>query len=175
MGAAAAAVASGDLAPPGAKGSKKKLILVAAVVLLAVVLAGLWFSGILPGVLSRTHSPAKAEQKADAGQVAATPQAPVFVELPEIISNLDTSGHRATFAKLKARVELAKPEDQAAFTAAQPRVVDLFVTYLRETRPEELQERAGADRLREQLITRANIAVAPAQILDILFSELLVQ
>jgi flagellar FliL protein len=70
---------------------------------------------------------------------------------------------------------LAKPEDQAIFAAAQPRVIDLFQTYLREMRPEELRGSAGTYRLREELIARANIAVAPARVVDVLFTELLVQ
>ena len=103
------------------------------------------------------------------------PHVPVFVELPEMVANLNAPGRRATFVKLKAKVELAHMEDQAGFAAAQPRVVDLFQTYLREMRPEELRGSAGTYRLREELITRANIAVAPARVLDVLFTELLVQ
>ncbi len=116
--------------------------------------------------------PADAEEHA---AKEAGPHAPVFVELPEMIANLNAPGRRASFVKLKARLELAKAEDQAAFTAAQPRVVDLFQTYLREMRPEELRGSAGTYRLREELIARANLAVAPAQVVDVLFSELLVQ
>ena len=99
----------------------------------------------------------------------------MFVELPEIVANLNAPGRRATYVKLKARVELSKADDQAAFTAAQPRVVDLFQTYLREMRPEELRGSAGTYRLREELIARASLAAAPARVVDVLFSELLVQ
>jgi flagellar FliL protein len=53
--------------------------------------------------------------------------------------------------------------------------LDLFNTYLREMRPEELRGSAGTHRLREELIARASIAVAPARVTDILFVELLVQ
>ena len=176
MGAAVTAI-PGDAAPPKAKkGGKKKLILLAIPVLLIAVLAGLWFTGILPGLLGMSHEQAHAKAaEGHDGQAATAAHVPVFVDLPEMIANLNAPGRRATFVKLKARVELAKTEDQAGFTAAQPRVVDLFQTYLREMRPEELRGSAGTYRLREELITRANIAVAPARIVDILFSELLVQ
>ena len=56
-----------------------------------------------------------------------------------------------------------------------PRLLDLFQTYMREMRPEELRGAAGTYRLREELIARANIAVAPAHIVDVLFTEMLVQ
>jgi flagellar FliL protein len=98
-----------------------------------------------------------------------------FIDLPDIISNLNTGGRRAVYIKLKSRIELAKPSDEAILKAALPRVLDLFQTYLREMRPEEMRGSAGTYRLREELIARANIAVAPARIQDLLFTEILIQ
>jgi flagellar FliL protein len=42
-------------------------------------------------------------------------------------------------------------------------------------RPEELRGSAGTWRLREELLARANIALAPARVVDVLFTEMLVQ
>jgi flagellar protein FliL len=42
-------------------------------------------------------------------------------------------------------------------------------------RPEELRGSAGTQRLREELMARASIAVAPARVTDVLFVELLLQ
>ena len=151
----AAVVADGAGAAGSGKGAakkagKKKLILIAVPVLLIAAGAGLWFTGILPGLLGTNH-PSAAEQQKEAVKAA-----PVFVELPEIVANLNVGTHRASFVKLKARLELSKPEDQAPFVAAQPRIIDLFQTYLREMRPEELRGSAGSYRLREELIARAS-------------------
>ena len=77
--------------------------------------------------------------------------------------------------KLNARLELARPQDAERVKQAMPRLQDLFQTYLREMRPEELRGSAGTYRLREELIARANIAAAPAQVNDVLFTEMLVQ
>ena len=172
----AAGATAGEAGPAtngkaGKKGGKKKLILLAVPVLLIAIGAGLWFTGVLPGLLGMSHAPTAAEEHAK----EAAAHVPVFVELPEMVANLNAPGRRASFVKIQARVELAKAEDQAGFTAAQPRVIDLFQTYLREMRPEELRGSAGTYRLREELITRANIAVAPARVVDVLFTELLVQ
>jgi flagellar FliL protein len=38
-----------------------------------------------------------------------------------------------------------------------------------------LRGSAGTWRLREELIARANIAIAPARVTDVLFTELLIQ
>ena len=97
------------------------------------------------------------------------------VDLPEIVSNLNAGPHRSAFVRLKAQLVLANSADEAAVTAAEPRIQDLFQTYLRDMRPEELRGSAGSYRLREELIARANIAVAPARVTEILFIELLVQ
>lgn len=163
MSAAAAIV---DEAAPAKKGRRKKLLIMVLPVVLLAGGAGLWFSGVVPNVLGAKH---EAEAK-DAGRTA-----PVFVELPEMVANLNAGGRRTSFIKLKARLELAKISDIAAFTDAQPRIIDLFQTYLREVRPEELRGSAGTYRLREELIARAGIAAAPAKVVDVLFTEMLVQ
>lgn len=168
MGAKAAAAA--ETPPDGPKkGSKKKLILIAApVVLLLAGGGGAYFAGLLP--FGRHPKPTE-----EAEHKPAAPAPPVFAELPDIVANLNTGGRRSSFVKLKARLELSKPEDQAALQAAMPRVLDLFQTYLREMRPEELRSSAGTWRLREELIARASLASAPARIKDVLFTEILVQ
>ena len=174
MGSAAATVdeAGGTGGGPG-KSGKKKLVFIAVPFLFIAIGAGLWFTGVLPSVLGMKK--ATTEQQKDEREREAAHSTPVFVDLPEMVANLNAPGRRPSYVKLKARIELAKTEDQAAFTAAQPRVIDLFQTYLREMRPDELRGSAGTYRLRAELMVRANIAIAPAKITDVLFSELLVQ
>jgi flagellar FliL protein len=155
-------------------GGKKKLLLLAIPVVLAAVGAGLWFGGILPPLLGM--GPKAEAAKAQAAAEEAKPKPPTFFEMPEIVANLNSgTGKRTSFIKLKARLELAKADDVAAATAGLPRLQDLFQTYLREMRPEELRGSAGTYRLREELIARANIAVAPARVVDVLFTEMLIQ
>lgn len=148
------------------RGSKKKLILLAVPLLLCGAGAGVWFSGILSPA-----PPPAAEAEAEPQPVN---RQPVFVNMPDITANLNAPGRRA-FIRVKSQVEVAGPADAAALQAAMPRLVDLFTTYLREVRPEELRGSAGTHRLREELIARANIAAAPARVTDVLFTEILVQ
>lgn len=188
----AATTADGAEAGSDAKpGGRKKLILLAVPVLVAAIGAGLWFSGILPPLLGmgdkgheaashagttegKAQHGAAAEGKTGEGKAAEAP-APTYLEMPEIIANLNAGPRRASYVKLHTRLELARPEDVAAARAAMPRLLDLFQTYLREMRPEELRGSAGTYRLREELIARANIACAPARITDVLFTEMLIQ
>jgi flagellar FliL protein len=152
-----------------AGGGVKKMVLLALPVVLMLAGAGLWFSGILPHLLGMGHKPAVALAEAP----AAAP--PVFVEVPELIANLNAGDRRQAYAKIAARVELAQVADKPMVTADMPKLQDLFQTYLREMRPDELRGSAGIWRLREELIARANVAVAPARVTDVLFTEMLIQ
>lgn len=154
-------------APAGKKsGMGKLLLIVAPVVVLLLVVVGLWFSGILPhllGVGKPKH------------QVAAVDEKPSLLDVPDVVTNLDTGTHRAVFVKLRAKIEVAHAADNVAVITNMPRILDAFQTYLRSTRPEELHGGEGTYRLREALINRIDSIVAPVQILDVLSVEVLIQ
>ena len=76
----------------------------------------------------------------------------VYVDVPPIVANLNVAGKRQTYLKLHAKLELPSHADEAAVQAAMPRIMDLFQTYLRDMRPEELRGSEGSYRLREELI-----------------------
>jgi flagellar FliL protein len=151
----------GEEAPNGNKG--KMMLMIGVLTVLIAIGAGVWFSGILPkGLAGRARM-------AD----AAGP--PTYLDVPDIITNLNVPGRRQTFLKLHAKLELASAADIGPVTAAMPRILDVFQTYLRDMRPEELRGSEGSYRLREELVNRAGVAVAPAQIRAVLFEELVVQ
>ncbi len=156
--------AGGNAAPK--KGGKKLIIIIAAalVVLLAGGGAAAYFMGMFGGK--------------DAHKEAEKPAVPVqatYVQLPDLLVNLSSSGRRSNFIKLKITLELEKATDEPRVKTMQPRIVDNFQTYLRDLRLEDLQGAQGLFRLREELLIRINAAVAPAKVTDILFQEMLVQ
>ena len=152
-----------ETAPAAApKGKSRKKLLLALLVLVGVSGAAVAYATGMAGKLSPV---ATAPATAAAGSV----------DLPEIIANLNVGTRRSSFVRIKARLELAHKTDEAAVLAAMPKIQDLFQTYLRDMRPEELRGSAGSYRLREELMARANIAVAPARVTEILFVEMLVQ
>jgi flagellar FliL protein len=89
--------------------------------------------------------------------------------------NLDTGKNRSLYLRLGAIVEVPNPEDVEKVQAAVPRVQDAMQTYLRGTRPEELLGAAGTYRLHAEFLARANAAVAPAKLSDVLFIRMMVQ
>lgn len=153
---------------PAKKAGKGKLILLAVPVVLILAGAGLWFTGILPHLLGMDKHEEHAAE-------AAKPVPPSYVDVPEMVANLNSINHKPSYVKLAARIEVPKPEDVEKVKAALPRLQDMMQTYLREMRPEELRGSAGTYRLREELLVRANAAVAPAKVSDVLFTQMLVQ
>ena len=153
---------------PAKKAGKGKLILLAVPVILILAGASLWFSGILPHLLGMDKHEEHAEEPAK-------PVPPSYVDVPEMVANLNSNAHKPSYVKLITRIEVPKPEDAEKVKAALPRLQDMMQTYLREMRPEELRGSAGTYRLREELLVRANTAVAPAKVSDVLFTQMLIQ
>jgi len=152
-----------------AKGGRKRLFIIIGAALIAVLLIG----GVLYFVVGIGKSK-DAANTASASGAAAVPDSFIF-NLPELTVNLNTGGQTQSFMKVTVALEVA---DQATMTQIQPRiakVIDAFQVYLRELRPSDLQGSAGIYRLKEELLRRVNIAVAPAQVQAILFKEILVQ
>jgi flagellar FliL protein len=154
--------------------SGKMLIIIgAAVVLLLGGGAGAYFF-----LFSHKKPP---EEQADAGHQAepeqpAGPQKIVYYNMPDLLVNLNAgAGRRTSFLKLTLSVELKSVDDAGVFEANLPRIVDNFQIYLRELRPEDLRGSSGFLKLREELLTRVQLAAAPARVNDLLFKEMLVQ
>lgn len=161
----------------GGKGGKKKLIILIGVALLVVIggVAAAYFTGLLDPLVKmiaggEEHAGESKEPK------PATSGEAVFMDMEEILVNLNTGGGRKpTFLKIKVALELTEKKDEAKVTLLLPRVRDAFQVYLRELRVDDLKGSAGMYRLREELLTRVNVAVAPIEVRDVLFKEMLVQ
>lgn len=159
----------GSAQTPAAR--KRLLILVALAVLLVVGgVAGAYFMGLLDPLIAKITG--REAVKAEAG--VATKET-VFMDLPELLVNLNTGGRRAAFLKMKVTLEVGKKEDIPTIEKLMPRIVDNFQVYLRELRIEDLRGSSGLYRLREELLQRVNAAAAPAKVTDVLFTELLIQ
>lgn len=156
----------GETDPAPKSGGRRKLVLIAAPLVLAGAGAGLWFSGILPRLLGMGSKSKK---------TASVSAKPIFIALPEMVANLNGDPRRPSYVKLLAKLEVLNEADVVHVKDAMPRLQDLFMTYLRDMRPDELRGSEGTYRLREELLARANIVAAPARVVDVLFTELLIQ
>ena len=143
---------------------KKALLIIAA---LAVVagggVAGAHYGGFIGG-----------PETADASSDSAVAAEPVYYELPELVVNLNTGSRRTTFLKLRASLQLESAASVPEVGERLPLIIDHFQIYLRELRPEELGGSAGTYRLREELLKRVQLTLAPIAVTDVVFAEMLV-
>lgn len=157
---------------------KKILMIVLPLLLILGGGAGVYFSGLLDGVLGKKDGGHEAEVSHAESAKSDTPkglQPAVFMDLPEMLVNLQSQGRKQSFLKLRVALELNAPTDMPHIEQVMPRIVDAFQVYLRELRVEDLQGAAGMHLLREELLTRVQAAVKPTKVNDVLFREMLVQ
>ena len=113
---------------------------------------------------------------AAAAAAATTIKPPIFVDMPDVLVNLSSSGgDRTQYLKVKIALELPDEAVQAQIQPIMPRLLDTFQTYLRELRPTDLDGSAGLYRLKEELTRRVNASIAPNRINAVLFKEIVVQ
>ena len=93
----------------------------------------------------------------------------------DMLVNMNTSGRRKSYLKLKVSLELESADMIPQLEAVLPRIIDSFNVYLRELRLEDLKGSAGLLRLKEELLLRINVTARPVKVKDVLFKEMLVQ
>ena len=100
----------------------------------------------------------------------------ILLDLPEMTVNLATADtQKQRYVRLAIALEVDKPEMAEAIKPMMPRVLDSFQTHLRELRPEDIRGSSGAYRLKEELLRRVNVAVAPARVEAVLFKDIVIQ
>jgi flagellar FliL protein len=121
----------------------------------------------------------KKEEKGKEGEKGAAvvregPDGVVFYTLPDVVVNMQTADGRPTFLKLKLTLEL--PDDSAVeeLDPAMPRLQDMFQTFLRELRPEDLAGSQGSYQLRMEILRRVNLVIAPSKANAVLIEEMLI-
>jgi len=129
-----------------------------------VLLGGVGYGGY--AMLGRAHHV----------EAAPAPKPAVFVDMPEVLVNLNNAGSdRTQYLKVKVVLELPDEKLSEQIKPEMPRIMDTFQTYLRELRPTDLDGSAGLYRLKEELTKRVNIAIAPNKVNAVLFKEIIVQ
>jgi flagellar FliL protein len=171
------------------EGGKKKpplMMLVAAGVGALVVLGGGGTAGVM--FLMPHHADAgahklppkaksdKKDGKSDPNgpQVQDGPDGVVFYTLPDMVVNMQTPDGKPTFLKLKLAFELPDHNTADTLDAEMPRLQDVFQTFLRELRPEDLAGSEGTLQLRAELQRRVNLVIAPSKVNGVLIEEMLI-
>jgi flagellar FliL protein len=175
---------------PAKKGPPLKLLIIAGA---AVVLLGggggagyFLFLKPKPAAHGEEHAaaekkPKKKEEKAEGGKedpnapvIKEGPDGVVFYTLPDLLVNMQSPDGRPTFLKLKLTLELPSEEVAEELTPNMPRMQDMFQSFLRELRPEDLSGSQGSYQLRMELLRRVGLMAAPQKVNAVLIEEMLI-
>lgn len=193
------AIDDGEEGAEGAKPKKKLPLLIIIIVAAVLVLGGggaAAFFLLKPkpeGEHAEGKEPKKEEKKkeekkaegeegakaegAEGGQVGTIREGPdgvVYYTLPTVIVNMQSAEGRPSFLKLKLTLELADAATAETLTPNLPRLQDMFQSFLRELRPEDLSGSQGSYQLRMEIQRRVNLVIAPAQVKAVLIEEMLI-
>jgi flagellar protein FliL len=178
------AASSEAAAPPPKKGKGKLLLLggIGLVLLLGGGGAAAYFMGLLgggaPAEAHGGHAAGADDAHAAAGGEHGEGQGGVgvaFVDMPDLIVNLQSESPRLRYLKLRLSLEVADAPAAEAVKQLMPRVMDSFQLYLRALTLEDVQGATGMQRLKEELTARVNLAVRPRSVNTVLLKEMLVQ
>lgn len=183
---------------PKKKGLPLKMLIIAGVgglLLLGGGGAGLWFFVLQPkpGAEAGEHGKADAhgkKKKKDNGHGKAAkpgekdeaggmtregPDGVTYYTMPDMVVNIQAADGRPTFLKLTLTFEMKDHEVAEMMPTEAPRLKDMFQTFLRELRPEDLNGSQGSYQLRMEIQRRANLVLAPHKIDAVLIEEMLIQ
>ena len=194
----AEAAPEGEAGAEGEAGGKKKLplklIIIAGVAALVVVGGGVGAMVMLGGKKTEVAANEKGgehgkkekkekkkegekgkEGKAGPSPISEGPDGVVFYAMPDLVVNIQAADGRPTFLKLKLSFELPDEDTAEAIEPNKPRLNDMFQTFLRELRPEDLSGSQGSYQLRMEVLRRVNLVIAPAKVNAVLVQEMLIQ
>lgn len=173
----------GEGAPAKKKFTPKMMIIagVAAALILGGGGTGAFF--LLKPKPDEAHAGKKAEKKKEKGdkegakmlgEVREGPDGILFYTMPNVVVNMQTADGRATFLKLKLTLEVPDQATVDLLEPNMPRLQDMFQTFLRELRPEDLQGSQGSYQLRMEIQRRVNLVIAPSKVNAVLIEEMLI-
>lgn len=116
----------------------------------------------------------KGEGEKPVGEVREGPDGILFYTMPNVVVNMQTADGKAVFLKLKLTLEVPDQETVDLLEPNMPRLQDMFQTFLRELRPEDLQGSQGSYQLRMEIQRRVNLVIAPAKVNAVLIEEMLI-
>ncbi len=120
------------------------------------------------------HGEAGGEANPALGVISDGPDGVVFYTLPDMTVNIQGPNGRPMYLKLKLTLEMKDAALAHHLQAEMPRMQDMFQSFLRELRPEDLAGSAGSFQLRAEILRRVNLIAAPGKVDAVLIEEMLV-
>jgi flagellar FliL protein len=120
------------------------------------------------------HGEASGPADPSLGVISQGPDGVTFFALPDMVVNIQGANGRPTFLKLKLTLEMKDAALAEHLQSEMPRMLDMFQSFLRELRPDDLAGNAGTFQLRAEILRRVNLIAAPGKVDAVLIEEMLV-
>ena len=99
-----------------------------------------------------------------------------FLDLEPITVNLRAgSENNLAWLRIKVTLEVKGQNNYDLLKKMTPKVMDVFQTYLKELKKSDLDGSFGIYKIKDEMMMRINVILAPAQIENILFQEFILQ
>ena len=179
------AAADGEGAPEGGKKKLPLKLIIAAGAGALVILGGGGVAAVLMsgGGKAQAHKAAHktpaakkdGDKKDGPNPISQGPDGTVFYTMPDMVVNIQSADGRPAYLKLKLAFQMADEDSGDAITPNQLRLNDMFQSFLRELRPDDLSGSEGSYELRQEIQRRVNLVIAPSKVNAVLIQEMLVQ
>ncbi|WP_371156239.1 flagellar basal body-associated protein FliL [Jannaschia sp. 2305UL9-9] len=138
----------------------------AAAAILSLVLGGGGFYAAYSGMVANALTPKEAPHP------VAEARGPEFLELEPMLVSV---GGEGSIKQLRFRAFLQVPYQGADHVEAlQPRILDIFATYLRAVGTDTLENPAALLRIRAQLLRRVQLLAGPEAVSDLLIIDFVI-
>lgn len=153
------------------KFSRKQIIIFSSITgsVILVVL------GILGYLFLRSPEEQESIEKQTQKRTIKRPQDIIIYEFPDITVDLNSTGNKRTFLKAGFRFELEKAADEKIIEALTPRIMDSFLSYLRQQKLEDFEKPHYLEKIREDLLLRLNAITHPIKVPFLLYREHIIQ
>ncbi len=100
----------------------------------------------------------------------------IFVPMNEITVNLKQGiENNTSWLKVHVTLEVIGKTNYETVTKMMPKIMDVFQTYLKELRKNDLDGSFGIYKIKDEMLLRINAILYPAKIEDILFQDFMMQ
>ena len=96
-----------------------------------------------------------------------------YFKMPDVIANIQSPDGHASYLKLKLTFE-CDSDTAELLTDSMPRVNDILQGFMGELRPDDVSSSAGDMQLRQEILRRINLILAPHKINAVLIEQKLI-
>lgn len=155
--------------PEKKKGGMKLIIFIGGgMVVLAIVafVAVRFFFAPAAKVDTEAATEEATEKKSFAGHL-------FFFEQAIVVNLAETNGQR--YLKVSLQLEMSDPKLQEELTVRTPQLLDLIISILSSKTIEDISSTIGRNRLKRELVDKVNAEIVSGRIINIYFTEFVIQ